>query len=142
MPNALKIVLKLLLIPAFFAAGVLGGPYLSRTYHAWFPPPQFTTGDHAELYRRAGNDVVMYATSTCPYCAKARKLFAARGIRYTEYLIDKSEAAQRDFVSKGGVAVPLLYIGDRRIQGFREPVIVESLAKVRPSAAKPGGTGG
>ena len=136
MPKALKLVLQILLIPACFAIGLYGGPRLAQTYHAWFPPPQYTTGDHAALYRRAGNEVVMYATATCPYCAKARKLFAARGVRYTEYLIDKSEQANRDFIGQGGRAVPLLYIGERRIEGFREQAIVEALASSAGAAAR------
>ena len=131
MSKVLRIVLQCLLIPAFFATGLYAGPRLAQAYRTWFPPPQYTTGDHAELYRRAGNPVVMYATSTCPYCAKARKLLAERGVRYTEYLIDKSAPAQRDFVSKGGESVPLLYIGDRRIEGFREQAIVDALASAR-----------
>lgn len=128
MPKALERILQVLLIPAFFAIGLYAGPHAAKAYRTWFPPPQYTTGDHAALYRRAGNEVVMYATSTCPYCAKARKLFAARGVRYTEYQIDKSEDANRDFIAQGGRAVPLLYIGDRRIEGFREQAIVEALA--------------
>lgn len=128
MPKALRIILHVLLIPAFFAIGLYAGPRVAKAYHTWFPPPQYTTGDHAALYRRAGNEVVMYATSSCPYCAKARKLFAARGVRYTEYQIDTSAEANRDFMGHGGRAVPLLYIGDRRIEGFREQAIVEALA--------------
>lgn len=127
MPPILRKLLPWLLIPAFFAVGLFAGPYLASGYRTAFPGPQYTTGDHAALYATAGNDVVMYATKGCPYCAKARALFAGLGVRYTEYQIDTSDAADADFKARGGIGVPLLYIGDRRIDGFREAAIREAL---------------
>jgi glutaredoxin len=131
MPNLLKKSLPLLLIPAFFVLGLYLGPNIAGVYHEYFAPGQYTTGDHAALYAKAGNEVVMYATTTCPYCAKTRELFAEQGVKYTEYQIDKSEAANTEFLAKGGIGVPLLYIGERRIDGFRETTIREALAEVR-----------
>ncbi len=130
MPNVIRKFLPLLLIPAFFAVGLYLGPKLSATYRTVFPPAEFATGDHAALYAKAGNDVVMYATTTCQYCAKVRKLMAEEGVKYTEYQIDKSEAANAEFIAKGGIGVPLLYIGERRIDGFREPVIRAALKAI------------
>ena len=129
--------LPLLLIPAFFAIGLYLGPKLSSSYRAAFPPAQYATGDHAALYARAGNQVVMYATTTCPYCTKVCDLLAAEGVRYTEYQIDKSEAANAEFIAKGGIGVPLLYIGERRIDGFREPAIREALKAIGTSVDEP-----
>ena len=128
MPKLLKTLLPWLLVPAFFVIGLQVGPRLAGWYHATFPPPAYTTGDHAALYAQAGKPVVLYATSTCPYCAKVRKLFAERHVAYTEYQIDKSADANRDFLARKGIGVPLLYIGDRRIDGFREAAIVDALA--------------
>jgi glutaredoxin len=118
------------MVPAVFMIGLHIGPRLSNWYHTAFPLPAYTTGDHAELYAKAGTAVVLYATSTCPYCAKARDLFAARSVRYTEYQIDKSEQAKKEFLALQGAGVPLLYIGDRRIEGYLEPVILDALAAV------------
>jgi len=36
-------------------------------------------------------EVKMYATSWCPYCAKARAYFARRNIAYVEVDIEKSK---------------------------------------------------
>lgn len=123
--------LPLLLIPAFFLVGLYAGPRLIGTYRTVFPPAQYTTGDHTALYAKTGHPVVMYATTTCPYCAKARALFAEQGVAYTEYQIDKSEAANAEFTAKGGIGVPLLYIGERRVDGFREATIRDALASLR-----------
>ena len=132
MPNLLKKLLPLLLIPTFFFLGLYFGPKVAALYHATFPPAAYSTGDHAALYAKAGTDVVMYATASCPYCAKVRTLFASQGVKYTEYGIDTSEAANAEFVAKGGIGVPLLYIGARRIDGYREEAITEALASRQP----------
>lgn len=129
--NLVKKLLSFLLIPAFFALGLYAGPKLAGFYREIFPEPQYTTGDHSALFAKAGHPVVMYATTTCPYCAKARELFAKNGVEYTEYQIDKSKEANADFLAKQGIGVPLLYIGERRIDGYREQAILEAVAAVR-----------
>jgi glutaredoxin len=131
MLNRLRKFLPLLLIPAFFVAGLYGGPKAIALYNMVFPPKEYTTGDHAALFAKVGHEVVIYTTTTCPYCAKTRTLFAAQGVKYTEYQIDKSKTANDEFIAKQGVGVPLLYIGDRRIDGYRETAILEALAAVR-----------
>ena len=131
MLNRLRKFLPLLLIPAFFIAGLYGGPKAIALYSMVFPPKEYTTGDHAALYAKAGNDVVIYTTSTCPFCAKSRELFAAQGVKYTEYQIDKSEAANAEFIARGGIGVPLLYIGKRKISGYREATIRAALDEIR-----------
>jgi glutaredoxin len=62
--------------------------------------------------------VVMYATDWCPYCAKARQYFADNGIRYTEYDIDKDPAARRRYEAMDATGVPVILVGDTRINGF------------------------
>ena len=62
--------------------------------------------------------VVMYATSWCPYCRKARDYFRSRNIPYTEHDIEKDPAAHRRFKSLGGKGVPLILVGERQMSGF------------------------
>jgi glutaredoxin len=123
--------LLLALVPVCFIAGITGGPWLRQTYVAVFPPPQFQEGDFQSLYVRAGKPVVMFSTTTCPYCKKARELFAAEGVAYTDFVIDKSAAAHAEFQQRGGRSVPLIYIGNREIKGFREQVLRDSVALLR-----------
>lgn len=63
-------------------------------------------------------EVVMYATSDCGYCAKARAYFDARGVAFEERDIDASPEARREWKEKGGVGTPLILINGRHIQGF------------------------
>ena len=63
-------------------------------------------------------EVIMYATSDCGYCAKARAYFDARGVAFDERDIDASPEARREWKEKGGVGTPLILINGRHIQGF------------------------
>ena len=64
--------------------------------------------------------VVMYATSWCPYCAKARAYFARTGTAYTEYDIERSADARAEFKRLGGRGVPLILVGNEKMAGFNE----------------------
>lgn len=75
--------------------------------------------------------IVMYATSWCPYCAKARDYFARNRIAYTEHDIEKSPAAHAEFKRLGGRGVPLISIGDRQMSGFSEQSFEHALAAAK-----------
>ena len=64
--------------------------------------------------------VLMYATSWCGYCKKARKYFAANSIPYKEYDIEKNAAAKRKYDKLGATGVPVILVGDKRMNGFNE----------------------
>lgn len=63
-------------------------------------------------------DVVMYATSWCPYCKKARNYFRDNGIAYTEYDIEKDAHAKQMYDRFGGRGVPVIFVGQKRMDGF------------------------
>jgi len=62
--------------------------------------------------------VVMYSTTTCGYCTKARRQFDAEGINYTEIFIDRDAAAKDDFKTLYGSGTPLIYSGYNRQSGY------------------------
>lgn len=62
--------------------------------------------------------VVMYATSWCGYCRKARTYFKEQGIAYVEYDIEKDRAAYQRYKNLGGRGVPVISIGEQTIFGF------------------------
>jgi glutaredoxin len=65
-------------------------------------------------------EVVMYATSWCPYCAQARAYFARAGIAYVEHDVEKSASAKAEFRRLGGRGVPLIVVGREKMNGFSE----------------------
>jgi mycoredoxin len=124
-----KVVVNALIVAVCLAAGLWLGPLARAGYERAFPPPLFVTGDYSTMYRQADAPVVMYSTSTCPHCADARRLLAQLGVSYRDFVIDQDADAKRRYEALNGDGVPLLFIGDRRILGFRENVIRESLQR-------------
>ncbi|MBU2886256.1 glutaredoxin family protein [Gilvimarinus agarilyticus] len=62
--------------------------------------------------------IVMYATSWCGYCKKARRYFADNNIDYVERDIETSEQAKREYDKLQGKGVPVLRIGDTTMRGW------------------------
>lgn len=65
-----------------------------------------------------GKSVVMYSTSWCGYCKKARIYMKSKSIPFKEYDIEKSAKARRDYDKLNGRGVPVLLIGNKRMNGF------------------------
>lgn len=64
--------------------------------------------------------VIMYSTSWCTYCKKARSYFERNRVRYVEYDIEESPRAREEFDRFGGRGVPLIVVGRTRMSGFSE----------------------
>ncbi|MEO7324762.1 MAG: glutaredoxin family protein [Dokdonella sp.] len=117
------------------AAGVVAAPHSRALYERMFPEPAYVSGDFLALYRDAGKPVVMFSTSTCPFCKRTREWLASAHADYRDYVVDKSDDAKQRFEKIDGGPVPLLFIGDRRIVGFHEDTLRESLALLKPPTA-------
>lgn len=126
-----KGVVHVVVLAAFLGVGLWAGPRLKGLYEDASREPPYVNGNYEAIYRQAGKPVVMFSKSTCPYCARARELLTREHVDFVERVVDQSPEAQRWFETLGGKGVPLLFIGDRRIVGFREDVIRTSLAQVR-----------
>jgi len=70
------------------------------------------------VYRSSG--VVMYSASWCTVCRKASKYFRQKGITFTEYDIERSEKGRREYNKLGARGVPVILVGDKRLNGFTE----------------------
>jgi glutaredoxin len=106
--------------PAFYGTMEPGGPVLRMK-------PETL----AKLQMMAPSKVVMFATAWCPYCAKAREVFKAQGVRFTELDLERdgaAEAFQRDVMGLSGF--PTIVIGNRVTQGFDEGQILASLKEL------------
>jgi glutaredoxin len=88
-----------------------------------------TTAAAQSAQPRPPQPVVMYATTWCPYCAKARGYFARKGIAYVEYDIEKSAAVNAEFKRLGGRGVPLILVGTQKMSGFSEQGLEALLAR-------------
>jgi glutaredoxin len=64
--------------------------------------------------------LVMYSASWCGYCKKARGYFYDNNIKFKEYDIETNPTAKRKYKNLGGSGVPLIVMGNKKMQGFSE----------------------
>lgn len=67
--------------------------------------------------------IVMYTTSRCGACIAAKQYFAQKGISYNELDLEQSSTAREEFQRLGGRGVPLILIGEKRLEGFSAQAI-------------------
>lgn len=67
--------------------------------------------------------VIIYSTTTCPYCKMAKDYLSERGIVFEEKLVDQDETARQEMasVSGGFLGVPFLVI--EKDDGVKETII-------------------
>jgi len=94
----------------FFAAGLMIALNWNSITNYFNPPPDYATAHEGK--------VVLYATSWCGYCTKARKLFKENDIEYFEYDVEKSDEGREQFKRLGGKGVPLILIDGEVLKGF------------------------
>lgn len=67
----------------------------------------------------AATEIVMYATDWCPYCARARRLLAGKGVAWREIDVDSVPDARAEMRARTQRStVPQIFIGARHVGGF------------------------
>lgn len=71
--------------------------------------------------------VVVYSTSVCPYCIRAKQLLERKGIAYTEINLSKEAPAVRVELMQrtNHRTVPQIFIHDKFIGGFDQLYALE-----------------
>lgn len=64
------------------------------------------------------SQVIMYSAAWCGYCKQARQYFRRNGINFIEYDIEKNQNARRAYDAIGGNGVPVILVGNKRLNGF------------------------
>lgn len=62
--------------------------------------------------------VQIFSAVWCGYCKRAKTHLAQRGVPYEDLDVERSDAAQREFARLGGRGVPLILVGDQRMDGY------------------------
>jgi glutaredoxin 3 len=84
----------------------------------------------------ADNAVVMYTTSWCPYCSRARKLFDDKGVKYTEIDIEAVDGARAEMQQRAGrTSVPQIFVGDRHLGGYDDTSALDRRGELDPLLA-------
>jgi glutaredoxin len=97
--------------------------------------PMQQTGDYSAIVREAGHPVVLFATTTCPYCRQARALLDAMKVERVVYDVDVSDAARALYGRLHANSVPVLVTARLRITGFDEAAYRSLLTRGGADAA-------
>lgn len=64
--------------------------------------------------------VEIYTWQTCPFCVRAKLLLWLKGVDYSEYRIDRDEAARVRMSQRanGRRSVPQIFVNNQHIGGF------------------------
>lgn len=73
---------------------------------------------------------IIFTTSTCSWCRRAKRYFKERGVPFKEINIERDQDAARDIVRKTGQrGVPVIKIGNSWIVGFDKVRVEKELAR-------------
>ncbi len=68
--------------------------------------------------RTPDRQVIIYTAAWCGVCRKAKQYFAQNSIPYQEYDVEQTARGRQDFQRLRGTGVPIILLGDRRMNGF------------------------
>ena len=74
-------------------------------------------------------DVIIYTTSWCPACTRARKYLSGKGVSFTEKDVERSKGDLQEMLKKSGGArgVPVIDIHGKILRGFNSRAIDKAL---------------
>lgn len=72
--------------------------------------------------------VVIYSSTSCPYCIMAKDLFDLKGIDYNELRIDSNPELVAEVIKKSGGrrTVPQIFIGDYHVGGYDDLCVLDN----------------
>jgi glutaredoxin 3 len=75
--------------------------------------------------------VVMYTTGWCPYCQRARKLFARKNVTFEEIDVDSAPGKRAEMQERSGRrTVPQIFIGDHHVGGCDDLMALDDEGKL------------
>ena len=75
--------------------------------------------------------VVMYTTNWCPYCERARKLLARKGVAVEEIDVESAPEKRAEMQQKSGRrTVPQIFIGETHVGGSDDLHDLEAAGKL------------
>jgi glutaredoxin 3 len=81
----------------------------------------------------ASPKVLIYVTSWCPYCARARALLEEKGVAFEEVNLDERPEARMEMITRSGRrTVPQVFIGTRHVGGCDDLYALENAGELDP----------
>ena len=84
-------------------------------------------------------DVTIYTTPFCPYCHRAKRLLASKGVAYREIDVSGSMTLRDEMTKKAGgrYTVPQIWIGERHVGGSDDLHELDAHGELDPLLAAP-----
>jgi glutaredoxin 3 len=77
------------------------------------------------------SSVVIYTTKVCPYCVRAKALFARKGIAYREIDVTHDDGARNWLIQATGQrTVPQIFINDQALGGFDDVAALDRVGEL------------
>lgn len=74
--------------------------------------------------------VIVYSTSTCPWCHKAKEYLTSKGVAFEDVNVGLDQRkAEEMFEKSGQMGVPVIDVNGKIIVGFDEAAMEEALGK-------------
>ena len=72
-------------------------------------------------------EIVMYATSWCPYCAMAKRLLEQKGVAFREIDVEVEAGGRGEMMERSGRrTVPQVFVGDHHVGGYDDMAALEA----------------
>jgi glutaredoxin 3 len=83
-------------------------------------------------------EVVIYTTTSCPYCVQAKRLLDRKGVPYTEIDVSADAEKRAEMMrASGRRTVPQIFIAEQSIGGFDELYELEQTGRLDGLLAAP-----
>lgn len=71
--------------------------------------------------------VTIYTSSNCPNCKQAKAYMQKHKVRFMEFNVERNQRAFKEFQRLGARGVPVIMIGDLRVDGFQPKKLEQAL---------------
>lgn len=76
------------------------------------------------------HEVIVYSTTTCPWCVRAKEYFDSKKIKYKDLNVGIDAKARAEMVQKSGqMGVPVIQIDNYVIVGFDQAAIEDVMSR-------------
>jgi glutaredoxin len=97
------------------------------------PPAKKPSQNGAKKTARPSKNVEIFTASFCPHCQEAKFYFRAKGIKFTEYNLERSKEAEKRFRGYGGKAIPLIIVKGKVLRRWDEKAFEKLYNGGKPS---------
>ena len=78
--------------------------------------------------------IEIYTKAFCPYCTRAKRLLADKGVQVEEYDITMGGAKRQEMIQRanGRSTVPQIFVDDRHLGGFDDIAALDARGGLDP----------